>query len=79
MLDSHRDLLDALFRCIVTDEGFAREVAEIAERCERDGNHAVAAAMRNISRNHRIRGMESRANLAAVQQQHAGSSAGEMG
>ena len=69
--DSHRDLMDAFLRCIVVDEGFAGEMAEVAYQCEKDGNQAVAAALRNISRNHRIRGMESRAQIAALQEQPA--------
>jgi hypothetical protein len=71
MQESHCDLMDALLICIAVNEGFACEVAEIAEQCELDGNHAIAATMRYISRNHWIRGMESRANLAVLQGQHA--------
>ena len=71
MRNSQRDLMETFFRCIKVDEEFAHEVAEVAERCGRDGNHSVATAMRNISRNHRIRGMEQRAKLAVVEGQHA--------
>ena len=71
MQDSHRDLMDAFLRCIVLDEGFADDVAVLADQCEQDGNHAVAAAMRNISRTHRIRGMENRAQVAALDAMYA--------
>lgn len=66
MPNSERDLLGAFFRCIEMDEEFASELADAADRCERAGNHDVAATMRRISRNHRIRGMEHRATLAAL-------------
>lgn len=66
MQDSHRDLMDAFLRCIVLDEGFADDVAVLADQCEQDGNHAVAAAMRSISRNQRIRGMEHCAEVATL-------------
>lgn len=70
MQDDQCDLLDAFLRCIVTDEGFAHEIAVIADQCEQGGNHAVAAAMRNVSCNHQIRGMEGRAQIAALITSH---------
>lgn len=71
MTDNERDLMDAFLRCILVNEGFACEIAEIANQCEQDGNHGIAAALLNISRNHRIRGMVNRANLVALTQRHA--------
>ena len=71
MQDDYTDLMGAFLRCIAVDEEFAREIAEIADQCGEDGNRVVAAAMRNVSRNHRIRGMESRAWIAAFTQQNA--------
>ncbi|MCJ2139977.1 hypothetical protein [Methylobacterium sp. E-066] len=72
MHDNRRNLMDAYLRCIVIDEGFAREIAAIADECVRDRNHAVAKTMRDISRNHRIRGMESRAQIAALKAEYDG-------
>lgn len=71
MTDNQRDLMDAFLRCVMVDEGFADEIAEVARQCGRDGNHGVAATLMNISRNHRIKGMESRAKLVAFEQEHA--------
>lgn len=70
MREDHRTLEDAFFRCIGIDEEFAGELAGVADRCEQDGNHVVAATIRRISRNHRIRGMEHRATLAALMSEH---------
>lgn len=64
--------MNAFLECIVMDEEFAREIAEIADRCEHGGAHNIAAAMRNVSRNHRIRGIEGRAQIAALVAQVAG-------
>jgi hypothetical protein len=72
MQDSYRELMNAFLECIVTDEEFAREIAEIADRCEHSGAYNVAAAMRNVSRNHRIRGIEGRTQIAALVAQVAG-------
>jgi hypothetical protein len=64
--DEH-DLMDVFLRCIAVDDDFAHEIAVAARQCGRDGNHAVANALMSISRNHRIRGMEGRAQLAALE------------
>lgn len=71
MRDSCRDLMDAFIRCISVDDEFASDVATIADCCEQDGNHVVAAAMRSISRNHRIRTIEGKAQIAALLGQDA--------
>jgi hypothetical protein len=65
MTRNEHDLMDAFLRCIVIDEDFANEIAVVARQCERDGNQGVAATLMSISRNHLIRGMEGRAQLAA--------------
>ena len=66
MTDATDRLAGALARGIVSHEGFARELAEIAEILRRDGHHASAEGMLNLNRHHRIRGMEGRGNLAAI-------------
>ena len=71
MTDNQRNLMDAFMRCISVDEEFASQIANAAQGCERDGNHGVAAALLKISRNHRIKSMESRAKLVALTQEHA--------
>ena len=59
-------LARAFARGIVTNEGFARELATIAVILRRDGHQACAEGMLRLSRHHRIRGMEGRSNLAAL-------------
>jgi hypothetical protein len=59
-------LVGILARDIIREEGFARELAEIAETLRRDRHHASAEAMLRLSRHHRIRGMQDRGNLAAL-------------
>lgn len=66
MSETTERLADILARGIVTQEGFARELAEVSEALRRDGHHASAEAMLRLCHHHRIRGMEDRGNLAAL-------------
>ena len=59
-------LAGALARGVILDEGFARELAEIADVLRRDGHQACADGMLRLCHHHRIRAMESRGNLAAL-------------
>lgn len=59
-------LIDAFWRTIEMDDEFASEIAEVARQCAQDGNEPLSIALSNMARNHRIRGMESRAKLAAL-------------
>ncbi|MHC2002999.1 hypothetical protein ACYQR9_21560 [Methylobacterium sp. CM6241] len=60
------ELVNALARGIVTDEGAARDFATIADTLRHDGHPASANAMLSLSRHHRIRALEGRGNLAAI-------------
>ena len=78
-VQNNRDnLVDAFFRCIWVDEEFAEELAQIAHRCELDGNPFVAASLRNIGCNHWTEGMEGLATLAVLPAQRADTLDGEI-
>ncbi|MHC2109215.1 hypothetical protein [Methylobacterium sp. CM6246] len=66
MTQAVADLVNALARRFVTDEDAARDFATIADTLRDDGHHASADAMLRLSRHHRIRALEGRANLAAL-------------
>jgi len=66
MSETTERLADILARGIATQEGFARELAEVLKSLRRDGHHASAEAMLRLCHHHRIRGMEDRGNLATL-------------
>lgn len=66
MARSVDQLANAYARGIVVNEGFARELAGIADALRCDGHHACAEGLLRISRHHRIRGLEGRGNLVAL-------------
>ena len=66
MRDEVRQLIDVLLRGIVQDEGFARELGELAHQLEQDGNFNTAQGMLDLGRRHRIQGMKARAKIAAL-------------
>lgn len=59
-------LMRALTEGAVKDEAMAHEAALVAEACQSEGPVDVAQAMWRIARNHRIRAMELRGQLAAL-------------
>lgn len=63
MVIPFRRVLDAKTQEIILDEGFARDLAEVAYTMQQDGHHVVAEGMRNLSRHHRIRGLKARAEI----------------
>ncbi|WP_018262475.1 hypothetical protein [Methylobacterium sp. WSM2598] len=71
MRDELRRLISVILEGIVLDEGFARELAEIAHQCQQDGNPSVARGMQALSRMHRVKGIEGRAKLAGLCAQYA--------
>ncbi len=51
--DELRQLMDVMIRDIITDEGFARELAEMAHTVAQEGRQNTAEALRTASRLHR--------------------------
>jgi len=64
-------LAGILARGIDNDEGFAHELAAVSEILRQDGHPTSAEGMLRLSRHHRIRSMEGRGKLVALQD-HAG-------
>ncbi|KMO21357.1 hypothetical protein [Methylobacterium platani] len=67
MTDGHRRLADAMIAEIVEQESMAHELAEFADLMEADDHLATAATFRSMSRSRRVKGMELRGNLAALE------------
>ena len=72
MRDAVQELIDVTVRRIILDEGFARDLAEIAHACEQDGAPETAEGIPDLSRHHRIKPLEKRAGIAALRIEHAG-------
>jgi hypothetical protein len=60
-------VMRALVSGIVADQAIAAELACIAYRADRNGRHDEAEALRVVCRNHRIRILEARAHIAALE------------
>lgn len=56
---------------VVAEEAFADEFAEDAEQAWRTGDAATAEIMRDLSRRHRVKGLELDGRLAAMQVRYA--------
>jgi hypothetical protein len=67
MREEAQMLMRALFRGIVADETMAGEAVHIADEAEGRGQYGEAEALRAVSRNHRIRVLETRAHIAMLQ------------
>ncbi|TNC08759.1 hypothetical protein FF100_28380 [Methylobacterium terricola] len=67
MTDAHMRLVDAIIAELLEQEGMAQELAEFADRMEADGHHATVDTLRAISRGRRVKGIELRSNLAALE------------
>lgn len=70
MRNEVRRLTDVLLHGIVQDEGFARELAELAHGSEKDGSTTIAQGMLNLSRHHRIKGIKARAEMTALYERY---------
>lgn len=61
-----RELIDILLRSVAQDEGFARDLAELAYQLGEEGRATAARGMLDLSRRHQIKGMEGRARIFAL-------------
>jgi hypothetical protein len=64
-----RRMMDAMIMTIVVYEGFARELAEMAAQATAH-NPGIAEAAMVQSRQHRVKAIEMRAQLAAFSEQY---------
>ncbi|WP_156453955.1 hypothetical protein [Methylobacterium sp. CCH5-D2] len=60
------ELVNVLLRGIADNEGFARELADMGEQFEVDGNHTAARRMRDLSRHHQVKAIEGRARISVL-------------
>ncbi|MGX9981568.1 hypothetical protein [Methylobacterium fujisawaense] len=65
------ELMRLMAEDIVAEEAFAIEFAREAEQADHMGDPATADIMRDLSRRHRVKGLESIGRLAAMQFRYA--------
>ena len=70
MREAIRDLMDVILKGIVQDEGFARELAEVAHQLGPDDHILSVEVLRSLSRRHRVRAIHGHAELAALTEQY---------
>ncbi|KQP77555.1 MULTISPECIES: hypothetical protein [unclassified Methylobacterium] len=70
MSDAIRNLMDVILRGIVEDEGFARELADAAFQLGSDDDLVSVQVLCSLSRQHRVRAIKGRAELAALAERY---------
>lgn len=71
MRQALRTWIDGLHRDVVLTEGCARDLAEMADFLAQHGEHATVDALRTVSRHHRVKAIQLRAQIAALSDRYA--------